>query len=146
MGMGSLATGIPAPFIPWNCTRISLQHTRDHSLPAVMRSDSCPHRPKDCRATCPARDATVVGIRAPTEIFLTTYPHPDRPPDNTATMDYRYTCVSPCQEQWNRSGPYNRHQRSCKHWRAHQDKMRKLRVEADAQPRKKRRKLLSKKV
>jgi len=62
-------------------------------------------------------------------------------------MKYRYPCAPPCQGGWNKSGPFNRHIQTCEHWQVHEESKRKRRVEVEAaQPLKKRRKLLLKKV
>lgn len=62
------------------------------------------------------------------------------------TMDSRFICVKKCKQRWDKAGPFNLHQRTCKHWLAHEEKMEKRRAEAAAQPRKKRRKASLKKV
>ena len=62
-------------------------------------------------------------------------------------MNFRYPCVLPCQGQWNKPGPFNRHIQTCKHWQVHEENQRKQRAEVEAaQSLKKRRKLIPKKV
>ena len=47
-----------------------------------------------------------------------------------------YTCVWPCKASWDQPGPFNRHQRTCKHWLVHEEKMQKRQREATARPKK----------
>ena len=41
-----------------------------------------------------------------------------------------YTCIPPCKAKRQRAGSLNRHQATCKHWIAHEEKMLELRREA----------------
>src|ERR1700743_1171690 len=47
-----------------------------------------------------------------------------------------YTCVRPCKANWDKPGPFSRHQKTCKHWLAHEEKMQKRQREAAARPKK----------
>jgi hypothetical protein len=58
----------------------------------------------------------------------------------STTMDQRYTCVQSCGATWGKAGPFNRHQKSCKYWLAHEDNMRTRRAKAAAAPPLKKRK------
>ena len=41
-----------------------------------------------------------------------------------------YACIWPCEGKWPKPGSLNRHQKTCKHWLAHEEKMIDLRREA----------------
>ena len=61
---------------------------------------------------------------------------------NSFMSERDFTCVAPCQGQWKKPGPFNRHQRTCKHWLAYEDRMQKRRAEHNAAaPRSKKRKV-----
>jgi len=63
-------------------------------------------------------------------------------------MSPRYhACVQSCGKKWQKLGPFHQHQRTCEHWRAHEQRMQRQRAEEAARLRpKKRKKTSTKKV
>jgi len=51
-----------------------------------------------------------------------------------------FTCVRACGKKWENPGPFNRHQKTCRHWLTYESEMRKQRAEAAAAPPPKKRK------
>lgn len=118
-------------------------------LTAPPTFDGCSSRSavlRDCRAVFTAQDTTVFAIR--TLATYLTHLLPLQVLQGAATMNSRYVCAPPCQEQWNKPGPFNRHVKTCRHWRARDKKMQKRRAAAvaAAQPPKKRQKPSPKQV